>query len=34
MSALAASSTLVVAGLSYRFVETPFLRLKERFAGT
>lgn len=25
-------ASLVVAGLSYRFVETPFLRLKERFA--
>jgi peptidoglycan/LPS O-acetylase OafA/YrhL len=25
-------STVLVAGLSYRFLETPFLRLKERFS--
>jgi len=24
--------TVLLAGLSYRFLETPFLRLKERFA--
>jgi len=24
-------STALVAGLSYRFLDTPFLRLKERF---
>ena len=29
---LALSLTIVAAALSYRFIETPFLRLKERFA--
>jgi peptidoglycan/LPS O-acetylase OafA/YrhL len=29
---IAAACTVLVAGLSYRFLETPFLRLKERFS--
>jgi peptidoglycan/LPS O-acetylase OafA/YrhL len=29
---IAAAFTILVAGLSYRFLETPFLRLKERFS--
>jgi peptidoglycan/LPS O-acetylase OafA/YrhL len=29
---IAVASTVLVAGLSYRFLETPFLRLKERFS--
>ena len=29
---IAAALTILVAGLSYRFLETPFLRLKERFS--
>jgi peptidoglycan/LPS O-acetylase OafA/YrhL len=29
---IAVASAVLVAGLSYRFLETPFLRLKERFS--
>ena len=29
---IAVAATVLVAGLSYRFLETPFLRLKERFS--
>ena len=29
---IAVASTVLVAGLSYRFLETPFLKLKERFS--
>jgi peptidoglycan/LPS O-acetylase OafA/YrhL len=29
---IAVASTVLVAGVSYRFLETPFLRLKERFS--
>ena len=29
---IAVAGTVLAAGLSYRFLETPFLRLKERFS--
>jgi peptidoglycan/LPS O-acetylase OafA/YrhL len=29
---IAVACTVIAAGLSYRFLETPFLRLKERFS--
>jgi peptidoglycan/LPS O-acetylase OafA/YrhL len=29
---IAVAGTVLVAGLSYRFLETPFLKLKERFS--
>jgi peptidoglycan/LPS O-acetylase OafA/YrhL len=29
---IATACTVLVAGLSYRFLETPFLRLKEKFS--